>query len=263
MEATTERIEERAPTTILSTGPTRIDPAGSREPRALGIPASAIGRRHASTRLASWPLRRLWLDVEFDGLGVVPAAGPVILAANHLSFLDSMVLMYSLPRPVVFLGKAEYLDHPVTRRLFPAAGMIPVDRSGRGVAESLAVAADRLRGGGVVGIFPEGTRSRDGDLHAGHVGAAHLALHTGAPIIPVGVVGSDRVQPPGRRLPRRRGRIDVRFGAPIDLGRWAGRGRTSAVKREITEELMDAIAGLSGQRRAVDVADDVREARTW
>ncbi len=155
--------------------------------------------------------------------------------------------MYELPRPVTFLGKAEYLAHPVSRRLFPAAGMIPVDRSGRGVAASLRAAAQRLDQGDIVGIFPEGTRSRDGLLHQGHVGAAHLALHTGAPIVPVGIIGTDRVQPPGRRLPRVRGHVQVRFGAPIDLGRWAGRGRSAAVKREITEELMTAIAALSGQ----------------
>ncbi|MFN3219758.1 MAG: lysophospholipid acyltransferase family protein [Acidimicrobiales bacterium] len=214
-----------------------------------GIDLDAVGRHYWATRRISLPWRRMWLRVELEGAESVPASGPVILAPNHLSFLDSMVLMYELPRPVTFLGKAEYLAHPVTRRLFPAAGMIPVDRSGRGVAASLRAAAKRLEAGGIVGLFPEGTRSRDGLLHDGHLGVAHLALHTGAPIVPVGIIGTDLVQPPDRRLPRR-GDVRVRFGAPIDLGRWAGRGRSAGVKREITDELMDAIAALSGQARA-------------
>lgn len=221
-----------------------------------GIDLDAVGRHYWATRRISLPWRRMWLRVDLDGVESVPTSGPVILAPNHLSFLDSMVLMYELPRPVTFLGKAEYLAHPVTRRLFPAAGMIPVDRSGRGVAASLRAAAKRLEAGGIVGLFPEGTRSRDGLLHDGHLGVAHLALHTGAPIVPVGIIGTDQVQPPDRRLPRR-GDVRVRFGAPIDLGRWAGRGRSAGVKREITDELMDAIAGLSGQARAVSPAAPV------
>lgn len=215
-----------------------------------GVDLDAVGRHYWTTRRLSLPWRRLWLRVELEGTESVPASGPVILAPNHRSFIDSMVLMYELGRPVTFLGKSEYLSHPITRRLFPAAGMIPVDRSGRGVAASLRAAATRLEAGGIVGVFPEGTRSRDGLLHEGHPGVAHLALHTGAPIVPVGIIGSDRVLPPDRRIPRLRGRIQVRFGAPIDLGRWAGRGRSAAVKREITDELMDAIAALSGQDRA-------------
>ena len=219
-----------------------------------GVDLDAVGRHYWTTRRMSLPWRRLWLRVALEGAEAVPASGPVILAPNHLSFLDSMVLMYELPRQVTFLGKAEYLSHPVTRRLFPAAGMIPVDRSGRGVAASLRAAAKRLEAGGIVGVFPEGTRSRDGLLHDGHLGVAHLALHTGAPIVPVGIIGTDQVQPPARRLPRLRGDVRVRFGAPIDLGRWAGRGRSAGVKREITDELMDAIAALSGQARVGHVA---------
>ena len=208
-----------------------------------------IGRRHGTTRMASWPLRRLWLDVDFEGRSNVASDGPVILAANHLSFIDSVLMMYSLHRRVTFLGKAEYLRSRATASLFPAAGMIPVDRSGRGVAKSLRYAEQRLAAGEVVGIFPEGSRSRDGRLHRGHVGAAHLALRTGAPIVPVGIIGTDSIQPAGKRLPDFRGKATLRFGSPIDLGPWAGRGRSGAVKREITEELMASIAELTGQQR--------------
>lgn len=206
-----------------------------------------VGRWHGRTRVLTWPLRRRWLATSFEGLANVPEQGGVILAANHLSFLDSVLLMFSQSRRVTFLGKAEYLSHWATRTLFPAAGMIPVDRSGHGVARSLAQAEGRLEAGEIVGIYPEGTRSRDGFLHRGHAGAAHLALRTGAPIVPVGIIGSDRAQPPGARIPRRGAEITVRFGAPMDLGPWLGTGPQGAAKREITDELMQAIAALSGQ----------------
>lgn len=215
-----------------------------------GVDGESIGRWYGSTRRVSWLLRRLWLDIRLEDEANVPDDGGVVLAANHLSFLDSVLLMYSLPRRVSFLGKAEYLSAWPTRKLFPAAGMIPVDRSGRGVARSLDEAGRRLRNGEAVGIFPEGTRSRDGLLHRGHPGVAHMALKSGAPIVPVGIVGSDEAQPPGARLPRYGAPITIRFGAPIGLGEWAGRRPTGQLKREITDTVMCEIAALSGQTYA-------------
>ena len=206
-----------------------------------------IGRWYWATRAASLPLRKYWLDIRLEDEANVPETGGVILAANHLSFLDSVLLMYSLPRRVSFLGKAEYLAAWPTRKLFPAAGMIPVDRSGRAVVKSLGWASKRLEQGEIVGVFPEGTRSRDGLLGRGHTGVAHLALRTGAPIVPVGVAGSAEAQPPGTRFPIRGASVRLRFGSPVDLGRWAGRGASSVVKREITDEVMAAIRALSGQ----------------
>lgn len=220
----------------------------------LEVPEAHIGRHYWSTRRASAPLRHLWLDIELIDEGNVPANGPVILAANHLSFLDSMLLMYSLPRRVTFLGKAEYLASRSTRYLFPAAGMIPVDRSGKGLRTSLGIAARRLDEGEIIGIFPEGTRSRDGRLHRGHVGAAHLALHTGAPIVPVGITGTDVAMPPDARFPRRGAPITFQFGAPIGLGRWRNLRPSASVKREITDEVMAAIAAMTGQTVADDFA---------
>ncbi len=205
-----------------------------------------VGNHYWATRRATWPLRRFWLDVELVNANNVPSDGPVILAANHLSFLDSPLLMFSLPRRVSFLGKAEYLNSRWTRWLFPASGMIPVDRSGKGLAESMHHAESRLANGEIVGLFPEGTRSRSGGLHRGRPGVAHLALHTGAPIVPVGVIGTDGVQPPGARIPRR-GKVQLRFGSPIDLGPWAGQAPTGAVKREIADAVMASIAALTGQ----------------
>ncbi|MGI9600526.1 MAG: lysophospholipid acyltransferase family protein, partial [Acidimicrobiales bacterium] len=212
------------------------------------IDPARIGRWNRSTRRASWPLRRLWLDIETEGLANVPTSGPVVLAANHLSFLDSLVLMYETPRRVTMLGKAEYLDSPVTGRLFPAAGMIPVDRTGRGVAWSLRQALDRLADGEAIGVFPEGTRSRNGALAEGHPGVAHLALRSGAPIIPVGIIGSDRAQPVDARLPRFGAPITARFGAPLDLGRWGGAQPPTITTRPTTASPPRATAALSDQR---------------
>lgn len=216
--------------------------------------AEKIGRWYWTTRRVSWAFRRYWLQIQIEDADNVPGEGPVILAANHLSFLDSLLLMYSLPRPVTFLGKAEYLTGPVTRRLFPAAGMIPVDRSGRGLAESLDQANARLTGDEIIGIFPEGTRSRDGLLHRGHPGVAHLALRSGAPIVPVGIVGTDVAQPPGARFPRRRAAVTIRFGAPIGPGPYAGGRVTGSIKHALTAEVMRAIAALSGQRYSDEFA---------
>ena len=209
--------------------------------------AAGHGRLYQVARHLTAPLRDHWLDVSVHGAANVPERGGVVIAANHLSFLDSMLIMYALDRPVGFLGKAEYLRRPVTRLLFPATGMIPVDRSGRGVARSLRLAQGRLVAGGIVGIFPEGTRSRDGRLHRGHTGVAHLALRTGAPIVPAGIVGTDAALPPDARLPVRGAPITIRFGAPIGPPPLPGGRRTATARRALTDEVMASIASLSGQ----------------
>ncbi len=202
-----------------------------------------IGALYWPARALSAPFRRLWFDVELMGAANVPTDGPVILAANHISFLDSFLLRYGLPRKVMFLGKAEYCESWKTR-LFPAAGMIPVDRSGRGIATSLARAAAVLDRGGVIGVFPEGTRSRNGLVHRGHTGAAHLAQRTGAALVPVGISGTDQAQPPGARFPKPGSEIEFRFGAPIGL---APHGRGATARRCLTRELMENIAVLANR----------------
>ena len=209
--------------------------------------ADDIGSWSGRVRVATWPIRHAWLDVELQNQENVPLDGPVILAANHLSFIDSLLLMYCLDRRVTFLGKAEYLDSWTTRKLFPAAGMIAVDRSGRGLMRSLALAAKRLDAGEIVGIFPEGSRSRDGCLHRGHPGAAHLALTSGAAIVPVGVVGTDVIQPPGKLMPRFRGRVTLKFGEPIEVAAWSDQSHSGKAKRAITNEVMGSIASMTGQ----------------
>lgn len=199
--------------------------------------------------IGTLPLRRAWLDVTHEGRENVPDHGGVVLAANHLAFIDSLLLMYSLPRPVSFLGKAEYLDHPIARHLFPATGMLPLDRTGRHSRITLDRAIQILEGGGIVGVHPEGTRSRDGLLGPGHRGVAQLALRANVPVVPVGLIGTGAVQPVGRRIPEFRGEVTIRYGAPIDLGRWVGARRSSRSRTELTEEIMESIAALSGQGR--------------
>lgn len=219
-------------------------------PPSLPTAPSEAGRWYWPIRAASWPWRKAWLRVEVENSRNVPDHGGVLLAANHLSFLDGPLLMYALGRRVSFLGKAEYLYSWPSNWLFPAAGMIAVDRSGRGVRRSLDLAAATLAGGDVVGIFPEGTRSRDGLLHRGHTGVARLALASGAPIVPVGIIGSGHAMPPGARMPSFGGRVRIRFGSPIDLGPWVSAEHSRATYREITDSVMGAIADLSGQPRS-------------
>jgi len=179
-----------------------------------------------------------------EGIENVPVDGPVVLAPNHISFLDSFLLMYGLPRKVLFLGKIEYTKSWKTS-VFPAAGMIPVDRGGKGLVATLDRATDVLEAGGAIGIFPEGTRSRDGVIHKGHTGAAHLAVRTEAALVPVGIIGTDVIQPPGTPFPARGGKVRLRFGAPLDIG---GYGTGASARRDLTSELMKSIAVLA--RRA-------------
>jgi len=211
--------------------------------------AVATAGRHARLGRALAAPLRAWLDVTCTGLENVPVAGPVILAANHLAFIDSPLVMHSLSRPVAFLGKSEYLEHPVTRRLFPVTGMLPLDRSGRRARITLDRVQEILDAGGVVGVHPEGTRSRDGLLNPGNPGVAQMALRAGAPIVPVALVGTDSAQPIGQLLPNFRSNVELRFGAPIGVGRWSTNRRTASARAELTEEVMESIAALSGQRR--------------
>ena len=205
------------------------------------------GSMYWPSRVVSAPFRRLWFDITIEGEEHLPVDGPVVLAPNHISFLDSFLLMYALPRKVVFLGKAEYLDSWKTR-LFPAAGMIPVDRSGKGIATSLRQAGEILDDGGVIGIFPEGTRARDGFVHQGHTGAAHLALRHNAALVPVGIVGTDIAQPPGASHPRRDVKITLRFGKAVDLAAITAEAQgRSAIRQQATDELMQHVARLAGR----------------
>ena len=189
------------------------------------------------------------------GLEHVPATGGVVLASNHLSFVDSVVIPVIVPRKVVFLAKSDYFEGPgvrgaLTKAWFVGLGMLPVDRDDTKAAiASLDVALEVLGRGEAFGIYPEGTRSRDGRLYRGRTGVAHLALTAGVPVVPVGLIGTDLLQPVGARLPRVVP-LTVTFGEPIEVaGRFVGVPLGKA-RRLLTDEIMTAIAALSGQVEA-------------
>ena len=191
---------------------------------------------------------RLW-HFELRGFEQLPETGPAILCANHVSFLDSAFLIIQAPRNISFVGKSEYLDSWKTRRLFPALGMIPIDREGGEKAQVALDAAEKvLQRGELFGIFPEGTRSRDGMLYKGKTGAARLAVKLDCPIFPVGIVGTREIQPPDAKLPRVGGRVSITIGKPISPARYAQRSDDHLVLREMTDEVMFEIQSMTGQQ---------------
>jgi 1-acyl-sn-glycerol-3-phosphate acyltransferase len=193
------------------------------------------------------PIVRLAYRIRVEGREHLPAHGPVIVAANHRSFLDSVFIPIVIPRRVTFVAKAEYFDSWKTAWLFRALGQIPIRREGGSASErALLAARDVLEAGGVFGIYPEGTRTRDGVTHRGHTGVARLALQTGAPIVPVGVIGSDLCQPVDKKLPRLFKKITVRFGAPVAPARYATRDGDALALRQMTDEVMFEIVTLCG-----------------
>jgi 1-acyl-sn-glycerol-3-phosphate acyltransferase len=197
-------------------------------------------------RWVMWLAARIWFRPVVTGADRVPGQGPVILAINHLAVIDSFVVALLLPRRVAFLAKAEYFEGS-RAIIFRALGAVPVKRQhSRAALAALEVAGEVLGRGEAFAIHPEGTRSLDGRLHRGHTGVAQLALRSGAPVVPVAVIGTDRAQPPGMRLPRPR-RIGIRFGEPLDFQRYQGMDGAPAIRRAITDEIMYAILVLSGQ----------------
>jgi 1-acyl-sn-glycerol-3-phosphate acyltransferase len=190
---------------------------------------------------------RLW-TIHRDGFERLPTNGPAILAPNHISFLDSAFLMLTVGRNISFVGKAEYMNSWKTKYLFPAMGMIPIDRGGgKKSLLALEVAEDVLQRGELFGIFPEGTRSRDGNLYKGRTGVARLAMKVGCPIFPVGVIGTDKIQPPDARFPKLRRECTIRIGRPLTMDRYRPRHDHRLVLRQITDELMYEIRELTGQ----------------
>ncbi|HEX5613964.1 MAG TPA: lysophospholipid acyltransferase family protein [Acidimicrobiia bacterium] len=193
------------------------------------------------------PLLRVLFRVHVEGREHLPARGPIILAANHRSFMDSIFMPLVVRRRVTFVAKAEYFDDPKTAWFFRAVGQIPIRREGGDASErALASAMDVLEAGGVFAIYPEGTRTRDGYLHRGHTGVARLALRAGVPIVPVGMIGTDEIQPTDKKLPRFFRRVTIRFGTPLDVARFAGHSDDHRALRSLTDELMFEIQDLCG-----------------
>ena len=195
------------------------------------------------------PVFRLLWRCRVEGKGHVPRSGPVILAPNHISFCDSLFVPLVVHRRVTFVAKSEYFDRRRTAWFFRAVGQIPMQRQGGSASErALAAARDVLQGGGVLGIYPEGTRSPDGRLYRGHTGVARVALGCGVPVIPVGIVGTTDVQPRGSMMLRPFRSVTIRFGEPLDVSRFTGEPADDPLAlRTLTDELMFEIRRLSGQ----------------
>jgi 1-acyl-sn-glycerol-3-phosphate acyltransferase len=217
---------------------------------------------YAVLRIVLTVLMRLLWRVRVDGLDNVPRGGGFIIASNHLSFIDSVLIPVVLPRRVAFLAKAEYFEGRGLRGLasrlwFQGLGAVPVRRGSHGEAmASLQVALQVLRDGDGFGIYPEGTRSRDGRLYRGRTGVAWLALASGAPVVPVGLVGTDRVQPVGARFPRL-APVTVRVGPALTADAYRSLP-AGAARRRMTDDVMAAVASLSGQEVAPGYAPTSR-----
>jgi 1-acyl-sn-glycerol-3-phosphate acyltransferase len=203
------------------------------------------------TRKTLGPVARLIYRPVIEGEENIPRTGPLLLASNHLSFVDSIVIPLVAPRRVVFLAKAEYftgrgLRGAWMRWLFTAVGAVPIQRGTAGAAQgALDSALQILDDGLAFGIYPEGTRSRDGRLYRGRTGVAWLALTAGCPVVPVALSGTEDIQPVGSRFPRI-ARISIRFGKPLDFSHLQDI-KPGPARREVTDTVMAAIQELSGQ----------------
>ncbi len=204
-----------------------------------------------SRTLAGPFLHMLWRP-EISGIEHIPAAGGAILASNHLSIVDSVFLPLMLPRPVTFAAKSEYFTgtRPIDRltgAYLRATKQLSVDRTGARAGQAMLESAlGLMRGGALFGIYPEGTRSPDGRLYRGRTGIGWLALSSGLPVIPVAMIGTDRVLPPGRKIPRL-SRIRVRVGEPMTFEGLRAQGTGARQRRAVTDEVMRSIQALSGQ----------------
>jgi 1-acyl-sn-glycerol-3-phosphate acyltransferase len=198
------------------------------------------------------------------GFEHVPHTGAVIMAANHVSFADEMFTPLAARRQIFYFAKAEYFTTPGPRgramaAFFRGMGHVPVDRADtRSAAASIDIGVEVLRAGRALGIFPEGTRSPDGQLHKFRTGVARLALRTGAPVGPVGLVGTREVQPPDSRR-WHRAAVEVHFGAPMHFGDRAAEERSSRVLREVTETIRIAVQALSGQHYVDTFASSAKQ----
>ena len=211
-------------------------------------------------RTLLYPLSHALYRPTIEGRENLPREGGVIVASNHRSFIDSFAIPLSAPRQVRFLAKEEYwngagIGGALRKGFFSAVGMVPVNRhSATAAQESLDAALEVLKSGEAFGIYPEGTRSRDGRLYRGRTGVAWLALTAQVPIVPVGLIGTEDIQPVGASFPRL-AKVTVRFGTPIGVESYAGVPAGKA-RRMLTDEVMAAIAELSGQER-VDTYNEV------
>lgn len=214
------------------------------------VPPKQMGAAYGLGRFFIAPLARAVYRPRVEGRENVPRTGPVIFASNHLSFIDSIAIPVASPRPVHFLAKSTYFEKWASRQFFTAIGAIAVERgAGKAALDALDQQRALLDDGRAVALYPEGTRSLDGRLYKGRTGVAFLALQTGAPVVPVGLIGTDKMMPVGAKVPSTKERITVRFGEPLDLSPH-GPASSGRARRGATDEIMAAIHALSEQELA-------------
>jgi len=216
------------------------------------------------------PILKLLFRPWVEGMDNIPKEGPAILASNHLSFSDSIFLPLQAPRRITFLAKADYFTGRrikgfLTKGFFKGVGQVPIDRSGGRASEAaLKKALEILNNGELLGIYPEGTRSPDGRLYRGKTGIARMALEAGVPVIPVAMINTFDIQPPGQVMPRIM-RVGIRIGEPLDFSRYQGMEGDRFVLRSITDEIMYELMQLSGQEYvdtyATKAKEDIADAR--
>ncbi|MGH3865411.1 MAG: lysophospholipid acyltransferase family protein [Pseudonocardiaceae bacterium] len=210
------------------------------------------------------PLMRLACHPQVRSAEHIPRRGGAILASNHLAVADSFFLPLMIRRRVTFLAKREYFTTPglrgwLKRQFFSAAGQVPIDRSSASAAQAaLDTGARLLAAGKLLGIYPEGTRSPDGRLYKGKTGVARMALEAGVPVIPVVMVGTDKVSPMGTKMWRPHP-VEIRFGTPLDFSRYAGLAGDRFVERSVVDEIMYALMELSGQEYVDTYAASVKD----
>jgi 1-acyl-sn-glycerol-3-phosphate acyltransferase len=204
------------------------------------------------SRLVAGPLLRLVARPDVLGAEHIPASGPAILASNHLSVVDSIYLPLMVERPVVFAAKSEYFTgtrwrDKVVGAYLRSTNQLSTDRAGaRAAQDMLDSALDLLKAGELFGIYPEGTRSPDGRLYRGRTGIGYLALHSGAPVIPVAMIGTEHILPPGSRIPKP-GKIQIRIGEPLTFDEYRDQAAGARQRRAVTDQVVQAIQKLSGQ----------------
>ncbi len=222
------------------------------------------------------PIAKLLFRPRVEGLDNIPSTGPALLVSNHLAFTDSVFLPVAVPRQIIFPAKSEYFTAPglkgrVMATFFRSIGQIPIDRSGgRASLAALNTGLEILAKGELFGIYPEGTRSPDGRLYKGKTGVARMAIVAGVPVIPVAMIDTEKLNPPGtvwpkflyrepgRRLPRLI-RPGVSIGEPLDFSRYEGMERDRFVLRSVTDEIMYALMELSGQEYVDMYAEKAKE----
>jgi 1-acyl-sn-glycerol-3-phosphate acyltransferase len=210
------------------------------------------------------PLLSLLGRPKVEGLDYIPRSGPMILASNHLAVADSFYLPLVVSRRITFLAKAEYftgtgLSGWFQRWFYTVAGQVPIDRTDADSAQAALTTAERiLKEGKLLGMYPEGTRSPDGRLYKGKTGLARLALESGVPVIPVAMIGTNVVNPPGSKM-WKFGRVQVKFGKPMDFTRFEGLAGNRFIERAVIDEVMYELMRLSGQEYVDIYAASLKE----